>query len=282
VPGSCQGFATLSEPFVKLDTGRSLQESLMERQRHFDRSPTDVHAAYKYFRELNRNQKYQTVLRLYNKYETDYRSSMDARTLEKLENQRSYAQKYMESIEMVSKRLRDSEGGPNTESLANYAMNKLPSFCVRLIFMAGLFFTFNYLLKEASQKLGDKYKFEIKTAKDISQRLDDVKGIDEIKEEIQNLIKMIKEPKKYSDKGAVLHKGVLLFGEPGVGKTLIARAIAGEAGTNFIYCTGSNFDEMWVGLGAKRVRELFTEAKKHTPCIIFIDEIDSLLSKNRR
>lgn len=112
--------------------------------------------------------------------------------------------------------------------------------------------------------------------------MDDVKGIDEIKEEIQNLIKMIKEPKKYSDKGAVLHKGVLLFGEPGVGKTLIARAVAGEAGTNFIYCTGSNFDEMWVGLGAKRVRELFAEAKKHRPCIIFIDEIDSLLSKNRR
>jgi len=82
--------------------------------------------------------------------------------------------------------------------------------------------------------------------------------------------------------GSVLHKGVLLFGEPGVGKTLIARAIAGEAGVNFIYCTGSNFDEMWVGLGAKRVRELFTEARKHTPCIIFIDEIDSLLSKNRR
>ena len=75
---------------------------------------------------------------------------------------------------------------------------------------------------------------------------------------------------------------MLLFGEPGVGKTLLARAIAGEAGTNFIYCTGSNFDEMFVGLGAKRVRELFVEAKKNTPCIIFIDEIDSLLSKGRR
>lgn len=74
---------------------------------------------------------------------------------------------------------------------------------------------------------------------------------------------MIKYPEKYSNKGANLHRGVLLFGEPGVGKTLIARAIAGEAGCNFIYCTGSNFDEMWVGLGAKRIRELFTEAKKH-------------------
>lgn len=148
--------------------------------------------------------------------------------------------------------------------------------------MTGIVFICTYILKEASQKLGDKYKFEIKTAKDISQRLGDVKGIDEIKEEIENLIKMIKYPHRYSDKGAELHRGVLLFGEPGVGKTLIARAIAGEAGCNFIYCTGSNFDEMWVGLGAKRVRELFTEAKKHQPCIIFIDEIDSLLSQSRR
>lgn len=79
-----------------------------------------------------------------------------------------------------------------------------------------------------------------------------------------------------------MHRGLMLFGEPGVGKTLLARAIAGEANVNFIFCTGSSFDEMWVGLGAKRVRELFTEARKNTPCIIFIDEIDSLLSKSRR
>jgi len=130
--------------------------------------------------------------------------------------------------------------------------------------------------------LDSQYKFEIKTAINMKERLSDVKGIDEIKEEINNLIKMIKEPYKYTDKGAHLYKGVLLFGEPGVGKTLLAKAIAGESGTNFIYCTGSNFDEMWVGLGAKRVRELFSEAKKMQPCIIFIDEIDSLLSKNRR
>lgn len=93
---------------------------------------------------------------------------------------------------------------------------------------------------------------------------------------------MVRDPERYQSKGAKLHKGVLLYGQPGTGKTLLARAIAGEAGTNFIYCTGSHFDEMFVGVGAKRVRELFTEAKKHKPCIIFIDEIDTLLSKSRR
>ena len=90
---------------------------------------------------------------------------------------------------------------------------------------------------------------------------------------------MIKSSTNYRSKGANLLRGVLLSGDPGTGKTLLARAIAGEAGVNFIYCTGSNFDEMFVGLGAKRVRELFAEARKNTPCIIFIDEIDSLMTK---
>jgi len=84
-----------------------------------------------------------------------------------------------------------------------------------------------------------KEKFEIIKAGEVSQKLDDVKGIDEIKEEIVNLIRMIKDPKKYNDKGAKLHKGVLLFGEPGTGKTLLARAISGEAGCNFMFVSGS-------------------------------------------
>lgn len=93
---------------------------------------------------------------------------------------------------------------------------------------------------------------------------------------------MIQSPDSYRDKGAKLHKGVLLFGEPGTGKTLLARAIAGESGVNFIFCSGSDFDEMYVGVGAKRVRSLFKEARKHSPCIIFIDEVDSLLAGSRR
>ena len=122
----------------------------------------------------------------------------------------------------------------------------------------------------------DTNKFDIKKAKDISARLSDVKGIDEIREEIDNLIRMVREPERYHSKGANLHKGVLLYGAPGTGKTLLARAIAGEAGCSFIYCTGSHFDEMFVGVGAKRIRELFNEAKKNKPCIIFIDEIDAV------
>jgi ATP-dependent metalloprotease len=125
-------------------------------------------------------------------------------------------------------------------------------------------------------------QFDFKKASQVDQRLADVKGIDEIKTEIEDLIKMIQNPEEYTSKGAKLHKGVLLHGKPGTGKTLLARAIAGESGTSFLYCTGSSFDEMFVGVGAKRVRELFTEARKVKPCIIFIDEIDTLLSKSRR
>jgi len=101
--------------------------------------------------------------------------------------------------------------------------------------------------------MNDSSKFEVKKAGDIKTRLDDVKGIDEIKSEVRNIINMLKNPQVYQEKGANLHKGMMLFGEPGVGKTLLARAIAGEAGVNFIFCTGSSFDEMFVGTGAKRV-----------------------------
>jgi ATP-dependent metalloprotease len=99
--------------------------------------------------------------------------------------------------------------------------------------------------------------FEFKDCSEIHERLGDVKGIDEITDEILNLIRMIKEPISYTSKGAKMHKGVLLHGSPGTGKTMLSRAIAGEAGVSFLHCTGSSFDEMFVGVGAKRIRELF-------------------------
>ena len=104
----------------------------------------------------------------------------------------------------------------------------------------------------------------------------DVAGVDEEKEELQEIVDFLKNPKKYTDMGARIPKGVLLVGQPGTGKTLLAKAVAGEAGVPFYIISGSDFVEMFVGVGASRVRDLFEQAKKTAPCIIFIDEIDAV------
>ena len=105
---------------------------------------------------------------------------------------------------------------------------------------------------------------------------DDVAGVDEVKEELQEIVGFLKDPRKFNAIGARIPKGVLLYGPPGCGKTLLARAVAGEAGVPFFSISGSDFVEMFVGVGASRVRDLFEQAKKHSPCIIFIDEIDAV------
>ena len=104
----------------------------------------------------------------------------------------------------------------------------------------------------------------------------DVAGADEVKEELEEIVEFLKDPKKYNALGAKIPKGVLLYGPPGTGKTLLARAVAGEAGVAFFSISGSDFVEMFVGVGASRVRDLFEQAKKNSPCIIFIDEIDAV------
>ena len=104
----------------------------------------------------------------------------------------------------------------------------------------------------------------------------EVAGAEEAKEELQKVVEFLKHPKKFNDLGARIPKGVLLFGPPGTGKTLLARAVAGEAGVPFFSISGSDFVEMFVGVGASRVRDLFEQAKKNAPCIVFIDEIDAV------
>ena len=104
----------------------------------------------------------------------------------------------------------------------------------------------------------------------------DVAGADESKQELEEVVEFLKSPKKFNDLGARIPKGVLLFGPPGTGKTLLAKAVAGEAGVAFFSISGSDFVEMFVGVGASRVRDLFEQAKKNAPCIIFIDEIDAV------
>ncbi|KAI0006028.1 ATP-dependent peptidase [Russula compacta] len=110
-------------------------------------------------------------------------------------------------------------------------------------------------------------------------RFSDVHGVDEAKEELKDVVAFLKDPSKFAELGGKLPKGVLLTGEPGTGKTMLARAVAGEAGVPFLFASGSEFDEMFVGVGAKRVRELFATARKKQPAIIFIDELDAVGGK---
>ncbi len=121
-----------------------------------------------------------------------------------------------------------------------------------------------------------KSRAKMSTGEDNKITLDDVAGLKEEKEQLSEIIEFLKDPEKFTKVGARIPKGVLLEGAPGTGKTLLARAVAGEAGVPFFSISGSDFVEMFVGVGASRVRDLFAEAKKNSPCIVFIDEIDAV------
>ncbi len=121
-----------------------------------------------------------------------------------------------------------------------------------------------------------KSRARMSTGDKVKVSFNDVAGADEAKEELAEVVEFLQHPKKFNDIGARIPKGVLLFGPPGTGKTLLAKAVAGEAGVPFFSISGSDFVEMFVGVGASRVRDLFAQAKKNAPCIVFIDEIDAV------
>ncbi|MFQ5437420.1 MAG: ATP-dependent zinc metalloprotease FtsH [Paracoccaceae bacterium] len=121
-----------------------------------------------------------------------------------------------------------------------------------------------------------KSKAKLLTEKSARMTFDDVAGIDEAKEELEEIVEFLRDPQKFTRLGGMIPKGALLVGPPGTGKTLLARAIAGEAGVPFFTISGSDFVEMFVGVGASRVRDMFEQAKKNAPCIVFIDEIDAV------
>lgn len=124
-----------------------------------------------------------------------------------------------------------------------------------------------------------KAKAKMMAQEEVKTRFKDVAGLKEEKEEVEELVDFLKDPEKYTRIGARIPKGVIMVGPPGTGKTLLAKAIAGEAGVPFFSISGSDFVEMFVGVGASRVRDLFEVAKKHSPCIVFIDEIDAVARK---
>ncbi len=155
--------------------------------------------------------------------------------------------------------------------------NSFASLGLFLIFLVAIVLILKSTSNLASRALGfgkNKSKFII--IEDVETRFDDVAGVPEAAEELKEVITFLKEPKKYTDLGAKVPKGVLLFGPPGTGKTLLAKAIAGESGVSFVSIAASEFVELFVGVGASRVRDLFSQAKEKSPCIIFIDEIDSI------
>ncbi len=158
-------------------------------------------------------------------------------------------------------------------------MELIPTIILVVIFVGAWVFI---MKKMGSGGLGGKEmnfgKAKIKNTNDEKRKttFDDVAGADEEKEELAEVVEFLKAPDKYNKLGARIPKGVLLVGPPGTGKTLLARAVAGEAGVPFFSISGSDFVEMFVGVGASRVRDLFDQAKKNSPCIIFIDEIDAV------
>ena len=147
-----------------------------------------------------------------------------------------------------------------------------------MLLLVGIFFLFMRQLQSGGGKAMSFGKSKAKLLSDHQNRVTfkDVAGVEEAKEEVEEIIAFLKDPKKFTRLGGRIPKGVLMMGSPGTGKTLLARAIAGEAGVPFFSISGSDFVEMFVGVGASRVRDLFEQGKKNAPCIIFIDEIDAV------
>ena len=154
---------------------------------------------------------------------------------------------------------------------------QLPSIIISFLPTAIMLALFIMIFK--MQGLGEKGKVYDDTQRKTKVKFDDVAGLDEEKEELIEIVDFLKRPEKFVKMGAKIPKGVLLYGKPGTGKTLIAKAIAGEADVPFISMSGSEFIEMFAGLGASRVRKLFEKARKLAPCIVFIDEIDAIGSR---
>lgn len=153
----------------------------------------------------------------------------------------------------------------------------LPNVITLVVFVAIWMFILNQMQGGNNRAMSfGKSRARLHTEDKIKVRFSDVAGLDEAKQELKEVVEFLKHPKKFQDVGAEVPKGVLLVGPPGTGKTLLARAVAGESGVPFFSISGSDFVEMFVGVGASRVRDMFDTAKKNAPCIVFVDELDAV------
>ena len=229
------------------------------------------------------------IAKIKNKEVTDVAISYDKETARvKLKNDETVKRVNISDIENLMTNLNESmqEGAvkvstdnqPFLETISNWI---LPISSIVLIFLLWtMLMSFTTMRQGGGQ--GGQVSFGKSKARMINQEdktkltFKDIAGIDEEKEELEEVVEFLKNPKKFTDMGARIPKGVLLVGQPGTGKTLLAKAVAGEAGVPFFFISGSDFVEMYVGVGASRVRDLFQEAKRNAPCIIFIDEIDAV------
>ena len=177
-----------------------------------------------------------------------------------------------------------NDSGPSSVDISVRGNSGFGSFIgILLNFLPILFFggLLIFMMRQAQGNSSQTFSFGKSKAKkydtdNTEVSFSDVAGVDEAKEELQEVVEFLKSPQKFIELGAKIPRGVLLMGPPGVGKTLMARAVAGEAGVPFFSISGSEFVEMFVGVGASRVRDLFDQAKKNSPCIVFIDEIDAV------
>ena len=188
---------------------------------------------------------------------------------------------YATDITQVEQQIRDAGLDPIVDEVTHESV--LLTSVLPVVLVAGICFFFFYMMNAqnmgggANAKMMDFGKSRARRADDKDRvTFEDVAGLEEEKDDLQEIVDFLKDPGKYTELGARIPKGVLLEGAPGTGKTLLAKAVAGEAGVPFFSISGSDFVEMFVGVGASRVRDMFEEAKKNSPCIVFIDEIDAV------